>query len=67
MEVYWFLIMDPRKTCVSVIISGERFLMDTDYISGLWEKRHLVRFSLSISDRNSFFSSSSVIQDIMAE
>ena len=67
MEVYWFLIMDPRKTCVSVIISGERLLMDTDYLSGLWEKRHLVRFSLPISDRNSFFSGSSVIQDIMAE
>ena len=41
--------------------------MDTDYISGLWEKRHLVRFSLPAFDRNLIFSSSSVIQDIMAE
>ena len=26
-------------------ISGERLLTDSDYLSGLWEKRHLVRFS----------------------
>jgi hypothetical protein len=66
MEVYWFAIVDPRKTCVSVIISGERLLTDSDYLSGLWEKRHLVRFSSPASGRNLFFSSSSVIQDIMA-
>ena len=46
---------------------GERLLIVSDYLSGLWEKRHLVRFSLPASDRNLFFSSSSVIQDIMAE
>ena len=52
MEVCWFVNMDPRKTCVFVIISGERFLMNTDYLSGLWEKRHLVRFSLPAFDLN---------------
>ena len=26
MEVVWFLIMDPWKTCVSIIISGRRRL-----------------------------------------
>jgi hypothetical protein len=66
MENYWFPIVDPRKTCVSVIISGERLLTDYDYLSGLWEKRHLVRFSSSASDRNLLFLSSSVIQGIMA-
>ena len=45
MEVHWLLIMDLRKACVSVIISGERLLTDLDYLSGLWEKCHLVRFS----------------------
>jgi hypothetical protein len=44
MEVYWFPIVDPWKTYVSVIISGERLLRVSDYRSGLWEKRHLVRF-----------------------
>jgi hypothetical protein len=67
MEVYWFPLMDPRKTCVSGITSGERLLTDSDYCSGIWEKRHLVRFSSPASVRNLFFSSSSVIQDIMAE
>ena len=41
--------------------------MDTDYLRGFREKRHLVRFSLPASCPNLFFSSSSVIQDIMAE
>ena len=43
-------------------------LMDSHYLSGLREKRHLVRFvsSLSSSGRNLFFSISSVIQDIIA-
>jgi hypothetical protein len=48
------------------IISGERLLTDSDYLSGLREKRHLVRFSSPVSGWNLFFSSSSVIQDIMA-
>ena len=56
MEVYWPLLVDLWKTCVSVIISGKRLLTDTDYISGLWEKRHLVRFYLPASGRNLFFS-----------
>jgi hypothetical protein len=66
MEVYWFAIVDTRKTCVSVIISGERLVTDSDYCSGLWKKRHLVRFSSLTSGWNLFFSSSSVIQDIVA-
>ena len=44
MEVYWIPIMDPRKTCVSVIIDGKRLLTDSDYPSGIREKRRLVRF-----------------------
>jgi hypothetical protein len=48
------------------IISGKRLLTDSDYCSGLWEKRDLVCFSSPPSCRNLFFSSSSVIQDIMA-
>ena len=49
-EVYWFIIMDPRKTYVSVIISDERWrLTDSDYPSGIWEKRNLVRSSSSPS------------------
>ena len=67
MEVYWIPIMDPRKTCVSVIIDGKRLLTDFDYPSGIREKRRLVRFSSPASRRNSFFSSSSVIQDITVE
>ena len=67
MEVYWLLLVDPWKACVSVIISGERPLTHSDYLSGLWEKRHLVRFSLPASGRNLFFSSSSIIQDVMGE
>jgi hypothetical protein len=66
MEVYWFPIVDPWKTCVFVIISGERLLTDSDHLSWLREKRHLVRYFLPISGRNLFFSSSSVIQDTMA-
>jgi hypothetical protein len=66
MEVYRFLTVDTRKTCVSVIVSGELLLTDSDYLSGLWKKCHLVRFSLPASGRNLFFSSSSVIEDIMA-
>jgi hypothetical protein len=66
MEVYWFPIMDPRKTYVSVIISGERLLTVSDHRSGLWEKRYLVRFPplLPVATYLSF-TSSSVIQDIM--
>ena len=48
-EVYRVPIMDPRKTYVSVIISGEQSLTDSDYPSGFWEKRNLVRFSSSLS------------------
>jgi hypothetical protein len=44
MEVYWLPFVDPRKTCVFVIISGKRLLTDSGYPSRLWEKRHLVRF-----------------------
>ena len=58
--------MDPRKTYVSVILSNERLLKDSNSLSGLWEKCHLVRFSSPSSGRNLFCSSSSVIQDIMA-
>ena len=67
MEVYWLPIVDTWKACVSVIISGERPLTDSDYLSGLWEKRHLVRPLFSLSYRSLFFASSSVIQDIMAK
>ena len=67
MEVDWLLIMDPRKACVSVIISGRLLLKDADYLSGFWEKCHLVRFSSPPSYRDLFFTSSSVIQDIKAE
>ena len=67
MEVYWLLLVDPWKACVSVIISGERPLTHSDYLSGLREKRHLVRFSLPASGRNLFFSSSCVIQDVMGD
>ena len=49
LEVYWVPIMDPRKTYVSIIISGERRLTDSDYPSGFWEERNLVRFSSSLS------------------
>ena len=65
LEVYWFTLVDPWKACVSVIISGTRALTDSDYLSGLWKKRHLVRFFSPNFVRNLFFSSSSVIQDIM--
>jgi hypothetical protein len=54
------------KRTFLLLLPGERLLTDSDYLSGLWEKRHLVRFSLPASGRNLFFSSSSVIQDIMA-
>ena len=59
--------MDPRKTCVSVIIPSMRLLIDSDYRSGLWEKRHLVRFSSPASGVSLLFSSSSIIEDITAE
>ena len=65
MEVYWLPFVDLRKACVSVNVSKERLLTDSDYYSGLWEKRHLVRFFSPTFGRNLFFSSSSVIQDIM--
>ena len=41
--------------------------MGSDYLSGLREKRHLVRFSLSLFYRGLSLASSSVIQDIMTE
>jgi hypothetical protein len=65
MEGYRFPIVDSRKTYVSVIISGERLLTVSDHRSGLWEKRHLVRFPplLPVATYLSF-ASSSVIQDI---
>jgi hypothetical protein len=66
MEVHWVPIVDPRKTYASASISGEQFLTDSDYCSGLWEKRHLVCLSLPPSFRSLFFASSSVIEDIMA-
>ena len=50
-----------------LIISIELLLTDSNYLSGLWEKRHLVRFSSPASGRDLLFFSSSVIQDIMAE
>ena len=65
MEVYRLFIVDIRKACVSVIVSGKQLLTDSDYLSGLWEKRHMVRFLSLAFCRNLFFSSSSVIQDIM--
>ena len=46
--------------------SSRRRATLTDYLSGLWEERHLVRFSLPPSSRDLFFSSSSVIQDVTA-
>jgi hypothetical protein len=48
------------------IVSGKRLLTDSDYLSGLWKKRHLVRFYSPASGWNLFSSSSSVIQDVMA-
>ena len=66
MEVYWLSIVDIRKACASVIISSERRLTDSICLSGLWEKRHLVRCFSPAFGQNLFFSSSSVIQDIMA-
>jgi hypothetical protein len=45
MEVYWLPLVDSRETCVSAgIFSDKRLLTDSDHGSGLWEKRHLVRF-----------------------
>ena len=55
-----------KRAFLLLFISGERLLTDSDRLSGLWEKRHLVRFSSPASDRNLLFSSSTVIQDIMA-
>ena len=55
-----------KRAFLLFFISAERLLTDSDHLSGLWEKRHLVRFSSPSSDRNLLFSSSSVIQDIMA-
>ena len=66
MEVCWLSIVDIWKACVSVIISGERLLTDSNHYSGLWEERHLVRFFSPSFGRNLSFSSSSVVQDIMA-
>jgi hypothetical protein len=66
MEVYWLTIMDPRKTCVSVIIF-QRVISDRLRLS----QRALGKVSSGsffspASGHNSFFSSSSVIQDITA-
>ena len=66
MEVYWFPIVDPRKTCVSVIISGERLLTDSDYLAGSGKSVIWFVFPRLLPVANLFFSSSSVIQDIMA-
>ena len=67
MEVYWLPIVDPWKTCVSVIIlSSELLLTDSNYYrSGLWQKHHLVCCSSPRSCPSLFFASSSVIQDLM--
>ena len=65
MEVYRVSIVDLRKACVSFIASGERLPTVSDYFSGLWEKRHLVRFFLPTFGWNLFLSSSSVIHDVM--
>ena len=54
MEVDRILIVDPRKTCVSVNISCELPLIDSDHRSGLWEKRHLVCCALLHSCYNLF-------------
>ena len=66
MEVCWLLIMDPRKTCVSLIISGERLLTGSMIVAGsgksvIW---FVVPCLLPIATYS--FASSSVIQDIMA-
>ena len=52
MEVDWRFIVDPWKTSVSVVISRKCLLIDTDFASGLWEKRHLVCCSLPPSCHN---------------
>jgi hypothetical protein len=65
MEVYGFPPVDPRKTCVSVAFFCLALLTDSDFRSGLREKRYLVSYSSPPSCRNLFSSSSSVIQDIM--
>ena len=59
MEVYWLPPLDPRKAYVLSEILGR-----APPVSGLWEKRHLVRLSFSASGRNLLFASSSIIQDI---
>ena len=68
MEVYWLPLVDLRKTCVTVDISGSRLLTDSDFGSWIREKRDLVCYSSSspASGCNSFFPSSCVIEDIMA-
>jgi hypothetical protein len=65
MEVYWLPPVDPRKTCVSVAFFRLALLTDSDFGSGLWEKCYLVSCSSPPSCRDLFFTSSSVIQDIM--
>ena len=54
-----------KRAFLSVIISGKQLLTDSDYLSGLWEKRHLVRFPSSSSYHDLFSASSSVIQNVM--
>ena len=67
MEVYRILIVDPRKTYVSVMISGETLLTDSDFLSGFWEKRYMVCCSSHPSYGGLFLASSSVIKDIVVE
>ena len=66
MEVYWFPVMDPRKTCVSVLIvqasdSETRIMVAGSGKSVIW---FVVRHVLPVATYSSH--SSSVIQDIKA-
>ena len=63
MEVQWLSPVDPRKTYVSVTIYRATSL-DSDVVSGLWEKCPLVCLSFLASCRDLLFASSSIIQDI---
>ena len=67
MEVYWLSSVDLWKTSVSVIISGERLLTDSILLAGsgksvIW----FVDPYLHHVTTYLFFTSSSVIEDIMA-
>ena len=63
MEVHWLPPVDSRKTYVLLETLG-RAPSDSDVVSGLWEKRHLVRLSFPASGLDLFFASSSIIQHI---